>query len=127
MKIYKLNPTYHTETLKKSRAGGKYIQDTNYSLERFHHFAIISSKFSKSTSLLLKDCDDRLGRIANFELPNEWVVAQSDPRLLFIVPHGSREERLKHRTTLAKVTHINGSRNMARYREICLVGGRGRE
>jgi hypothetical protein len=100
---YKRNPTYQTDALTKSRAGGNSMQNIDYTLEQFHHFAVVSSKFSKGLCLLLKDCGDGLDRIAIFELPSERMVDQFHSCLLFVVMQGSLEEQLKHR-----FAHITG-------------------
>jgi hypothetical protein len=94
---YKRNLTYQTYTLTKSRAGGKRMRDMDYTLEEFHHFVIVSSKFSEVPCLLLKDRGDGLDRITIFELPGERMFDQFYPRLFFIALQGSLEERLKRR------------------------------
>ena len=47
------------------------MHDMYYTLEWFHHFAVVSSKFSEGPCLLLKDFGDGLNRIAVFELPSK--------------------------------------------------------
>ena len=73
------------------------MQDVDYTLERLHHFVVVSSKFREGPCLLLKDCGDRFDGITILELPGEGMFAQFHPYLLFIVTQGSIEERLKHR------------------------------
>jgi hypothetical protein len=102
---YKRNPTYQTDSF---AAGGKRMQDMDYTLERFHHFVVVSSEFSEEPCLLLKDFGDGLDRITIFELPSERMVNQFLPCLPFIVMQGSIEERLKHRARW--VTHVVGSK-----------------
>jgi hypothetical protein len=101
----KCNTTYQT--------GGKCMHDMHYTLEWFHHFAVVSSKFSEGLCLLLKDCGDRLNRIATFELPSERVVDQFHARLLFIVMQGCLEKGLKHRARW--LAHITGRRKFKEY------------
>jgi hypothetical protein len=101
----KRNTTYQT--------GGKRMHDMHYTLERFHHFAVVSSKFGEGPCLLLKDCCDRLNRIAIFELPSERVVDQFHARLLFIVMQGCLEEGLKPRVRW--FAHITGRRKLKEY------------
>ena len=111
VKTCKRNSTYQT--------GGKSMYDMDYTLERFHHFAVISSKFSESVCLLLKDCDDRVNRIAIFELPGERVVDQFHACLLFIVMQGSLEEGVKHRARWSiHITVITGRGDMGRRKRI---------
>jgi hypothetical protein len=86
---YKRNPTY--------QIGGNRMQDMDYMLKWFHHFVVVSPKFSEGPCLLLKDGGDGLDGIAIFESPSERVFDQFHPRLLFIITQGSIEERLKHR------------------------------
>ena len=71
------------------------MQDVDDTLERFHHFVLVSSKFSEGTRLLLKDGGDGLDGIATFELPSERMFDQSQPCLRFIIMQSSLEERLK--------------------------------
>jgi hypothetical protein len=94
----KRNSTYQT--------GRKCMQDMDYTLERFHHFAVVSSKASEGPCLLLKDRGNGLNRITIFELPGERMVDQFHPCLFFIVMQGSLEEGLKHSRW---VTHTHGS------------------
>ena len=98
----KYNPTYET--------GGKCMHNMYYTLEWFHHFAVVSSKFSEGPCLLLKDFGDRLNRIAVFELPSKRVIDQFHACLFFIVMQCSLEEGLKHRARWS--THITGRGNM---------------
>jgi hypothetical protein len=103
---HKRDPTYQT--------GGKQMQDVNYTLERLHHFVVVSSKFREGPCLLLKDCGDGLDGITIFKLPSKRMFDQFHACLLFIVTQGGLEERLKHRAR--RVTHITGGkgrRNMA--------------
>jgi hypothetical protein len=87
--------------------GGKHMQDMDYTLEWFHHFVLVSSKFSEVPCLLLKDGGDGLDRIATFELPSERMFDQSHSCLCFIVMQSSLEtcleERLKRKARW--VTH----------------------
>ena len=83
------------------------MHDLYYTLEWFHHFAVVSSKFSEGPCLLLKDFGDRLNRIAVFELPSKRVIDQFHACLLFVVMQGSLEEGLKHRARW--FAHITGS------------------
>jgi hypothetical protein len=119
---YKRNPTYQTDSF---AADGKRMQDMDYALERFHHFVIVSSKFSKCLCLLLKDCGDGLDRIAVFELPSERMVDQFLPCLLFIILQGSIKERFKNRARW--VTHVAWTKGIWISRGICLMRGNERQ
>jgi hypothetical protein len=68
------------------------MQDMDYTLERFHHFAFDSPKFIEGLCLLLKDRGDGLDRNTLFEFLGERVVNQFLPGLLFISLQGSLEE-----------------------------------
>ena len=92
------------------------MHDMHNTLERLHHFVVVSSKFSEGLCLLLKDCGDRLNRIAAFELPGERVVDQFHARLLFIVMQGCLEEGLENRARW--FTHTTGQRDMGMNRRI---------
>ena len=92
------------------------MDDMYYTLERLHHFSVVLSEFIKSPCLLLKDCGNKLNRIAIFELPSQRVIHQFHARLLFIVVQGCLEEGLKHRVRW--FTHITGRVNMGVSREI---------
>jgi hypothetical protein len=98
----KCNPAY--------QMAGECMHDMYYTLEWFHHFVVVSSKFSEGPCLILKDFGDRLNRIAVFELPSKRVVDQFHACLLFIVMQGSLEEGLKHRARW--FTHITGRGNV---------------
>jgi len=77
------------------------MEDMNYSLEGFLNFAIISSKFGESASLLL---ENRVYGIAIFELPSERMAHQFHPCLLLIALQSGIEEHLTVR--VRKVTHF---------------------
>jgi hypothetical protein len=80
------------------------MEDMNYSLEGFLNFAVISSKFCESASLLLEDLHDRVYGIAIFELPSEGMAHQFHPCLLLIALQSGIEEHLTVR--VRKVTHF---------------------
>jgi hypothetical protein len=103
--------TYQTDSFAKSRVCRKRIQDMDYTLERFHHFAFDSSKFIEGPCLILKDFGDEIGRRTLFELLGERMVNQFLPSLRFISLQGSLEERLKRRATSRRATHITGRKN----------------
>lgn len=73
------------------------MQYIDHISERFHQFAVVSSELPDTSCLLLKNIGNRLDRIAILELPNEWMVDQINPRLLFIVVQGSLKGQLKYR------------------------------
>ena len=73
------------------------MQDVDHTLERLHHFVVVSSKFREGPCLLLKDCGNGFDGITIFELPCERMFDQFHACLLFIVTQGSIEVRLKHR------------------------------
>jgi ribosomal 50S subunit-associated protein YjgA (DUF615 family) len=100
--------TYQTDSLAKRGVCRKRMQDMDYTLERFHHFAFDPSKFIEGLCLPLKDRGDRLNRITLFEFLDERMIDQVLPGLLFISLQGSLEERLKRR--VRRVTHITGGR-----------------
>ena len=108
MNTFRYYPMYQTDGLAKSIVRRKCMQDMDYTLERFHHFAFDSSKFIEGLRLLLKDCSDRLDRITLFEFLGERMVDQFLAGLIFIFPQGSLEEGLKGRA--GRVTHITGWR-----------------
>jgi hypothetical protein len=93
----------------------------NYTFERFHHLAVLSSKFGEGPCLILKDCGEGLDRITTLEVPSERMFNQSHPCLLFIALQGCLEERPKHGARW--VTHITGRRNMAISGGNCSVRG----
>ena len=101
--------TYQTDSFAKSRVCRKRMQDMDYTLERFHHFALDSSKFLKGLCSILKDFGDGLDRNTLLESPGERMVDQFLPSLRFISLQGSLEERLKRRAR--RVTHITGRKN----------------
>jgi hypothetical protein len=82
------------------------MQEMDYTLEWFRHFAFDSSKFIEGLCFLLKDCGDGLDRIALVEFLGERMIDQFLPGLLFISLQGSLEERLKRRAR--RVTHVTG-------------------
>jgi len=90
------------------------MEDVDSSLEGIHGFAIISSKFSQGSGLLLENVHDRVNRMTIFELPSERMVDQSHPRLFLIALQGSVKKHLK------PATHCTDGRNEYRNR-ICAV------
>jgi hypothetical protein len=119
---YKRNPTHQADSF---AGGGKRMQDMDYTLEWFHHFVVVSSKFSEGPCLLLKDCGDRLDRVTIFEVPSERMVDQFLLCLLFVVIQGSIEERPKHRARW--VAHVSGSKECGYVkRNLSSVGTLGR-
>ena len=68
------------------------MHDMYYTLEWFHHFAVVSSKFSEGSCLLLKNFGDRLNRITVLEFRSERVIDQFHACLLFIIMQSSLEE-----------------------------------
>jgi hypothetical protein len=60
----------------------------DYTAKRFDHFTTVSLKFSECPCFFLKDCDNELYRISNFELHNKRMIDEFHPRLLFIALQG---------------------------------------
>jgi hypothetical protein len=119
---YKRSPAYQTDSV---AGGGKSMQDMDYTLERFHHFVVVSSKFSECLCLHLKDCGDRLDGVTVFELLSERMVDQFLLCLPFVVIQGNIEERLKHGARW--VAHVSGSKEYGYMeRNLSSVGTLGR-
>jgi hypothetical protein len=68
------------------------MEDMDRSLEYLYDFAVISSKFGKSPSLLLENVHDRVDGMAIVELRCERMVDQLHPRLSLIALQGGVEE-----------------------------------
>ena len=86
------------------------MEDMDCSLEGFHNFATISSKFGEGAGLLLEDVHDIIDSIAIFELLSERMVDQFHPCLSLIAVQGSVEERLEPRAR--GVSHYAGRRTV---------------
>jgi hypothetical protein len=59
------------------------MQDINSPLEPCHELAIVSSKVTESLRFLLKDIDDGVGRLANFEFVDDLMLEQVGPCSFF--------------------------------------------
>jgi hypothetical protein len=88
------------------------MEDMNCSLEGFHDFVIVSSKFGEGMSLLLEDVHDIIDSIAVFELPSERMVDQFCPCLFFIAFQGSVKQRVEPRAR--GVSHYASGRTVYR-------------
>jgi hypothetical protein len=71
------------------------MENVDCSPNRFHDFAVISSKFGKGPGLLLENVHNGVDRMTNFELPSERMVDQFHACLFLIMLHGGVEEHLK--------------------------------
>jgi hypothetical protein len=87
--------TYQADGLAKGRTGRQPLQDMDYTVERFHDFAIVSPKFTEGPCSLLKNSSDRLDRIASFKLLGKWVFNKDRPCLLLIISQGNLEKGMK--------------------------------
>jgi hypothetical protein len=81
------------------------MEDVDSPLEGIHDFAIISSKFSQGSGLLLENVHDSVDRMTIFELPSERMVDQPHPCLFLIALQGSVKKHLK------PATHCTDGRN----------------
>jgi len=98
METQKLRQTYQANTLSKSCACRKRVEDMDHLFERSHNFAVILSKSGVGRSLMLENVNDRVDSVAILELSGEGVVDQFEPGLVFIALEGSIEEQLKPST-----------------------------
>jgi hypothetical protein len=93
------------------------MENMDCSLEGFHKFVLISSKFGEGVGLLLENVHDRVDRIAIFELPSKRMVGQSHACLFLITLQGGIEEHLNPRA--GSVGHYTGEDLEYRDRSIC--------
>jgi len=84
------------------------MEDMDCSVEGYHDFAVIPSKFCQGTSLMLENFHDRVDRMAIFELPGERMVDQLHPCLFLVVLQGGVEEELK--ASGRRITHFTDGR-----------------
>jgi len=90
--------TYQTNTLPKSCAYGKRVENVDYSPEGSRHFTISPSKLCQVPDLLLENVHDRVNRMTSLELLGERMIDQLQPCLFLIALQGSVEKQLKART-----------------------------
>ena len=101
----KLCQTYQANTLSKSCACRKCVEDMDHLLEGSHDFAVFLLKSGVGPSLMLESVHDRVGCMAILELSSERVVDQFEPSLFFIALEGSVEEQLRPSTR--RIVHHN--------------------
>ena len=94
----KYHPTYQTNTLPKSCACGKRVENVDYLPEGSRHFAISPSKFCQVPNLLLENVHDRVNGMTILELFGERMIDQLQPCLFLVALQGSVEEQPKART-----------------------------
>jgi len=94
----KHHPTYQANTLPKSCACGKRVENVDYLPEGSCDLAISPSKFSQVLTFMLENVYDRVSRMTNFEQLGERMIDQFQPCLFLIVLQGGVEEKLKART-----------------------------
>ena len=114
-----MHQTYQTDTLAESCACGKCMEDMDGSVEGYHDFAVISSKFCQGTSLILENVHDRVDRIAIFEFLGERMIDQLHPCLFLVVLQGGVEEELK--AGGRRGTHFTDGRTADRSRGMCVM------
>jgi hypothetical protein len=95
------------------------MEDMDRSVEGYHEFAVISSKLSQGTRLMLENLHDRVDRIAIFELLGERMVDQLHPCLFLVVLQGGVEEELK--ASGRRVAHFTDGRTADGSRGICVM------
>ncbi len=82
---YRRLPTYQANSGSTSRQG---VQNCHNTLEGFRDPAIIPSKFTERSCLVLKYGGNRLDRVAILEFLGEWVTDQWGARLDLVVVEG---------------------------------------
>ena len=70
----KLGQAYQADTLAKSCARRKGVEDVDDPLEGSHDFSVILSKFGNSPSLMLENVHDGVNRMTFLELHSERMV-----------------------------------------------------
>jgi hypothetical protein len=93
IEISKHHPTYQTNTLPKSCAYGKCVENLDCSPEGSRHFTISPSKFCHVPNLLLENVHDRVNRMTILELLGERMIDQLQPCLS--VSRSSARQRRK--------------------------------
>ena len=83
---------YQTDPLTKNATSRKDMQNINSPLEPCHELAIVSSKVTESLGFLLKDIDDGIGRLANYEFVDDLMLEQVDPCSFFELPQRGFKE-----------------------------------
>ena len=74
---------YQTDPLTENATGRKDMQDIDCPLDPYHELSIVSSKVTESLGFLLKDIDDRVGRLAIFEFVDDLMLEQVGPCSFF--------------------------------------------
>ena len=75
--------TYQTDPVTKNAATRKDIQDIHSPLEPCRELSIVSSKVTESLGFLLKDIDNRVGRLAIYEFVDDLMLKQVGPCSFF--------------------------------------------
>jgi hypothetical protein len=83
---------HQTDPLIKNVTSRKGIQDIDSPLEPCHELAIVSSKVMESLGFLLKDIDDRVGRLAIYEFVDDLMLEQVGPCSFFELFEGGFKE-----------------------------------
>ena len=83
---------YQSDPLTKNTTSRKDMQNINSPLEPCHELAIVSSKVTESLGFLLKDIDDGIGRLANYEFDDDLMLEQVDPCSFFELPQRGFKE-----------------------------------
>lgn len=71
--------TCRTDPLTKNANSRKDIQGINSALEPCHELAIVSSKFTESLRLPLKDIEDGVGRLVIHEFVDDLMLERVGP------------------------------------------------